>query len=232
MHVFPDIYLVDGVVCNVYIILEPAGLTIVDTGMPGAEKRILAALHALDRTPRDVRHILLTHQHPDHVGGLAALVLATGAETWAHPKDALTIEGHAPRELPHGPLGLAMRVVLTPRLRPCDIAHTVSEGAVLPILSAEGGLRVVETLGHTMGHISFYLPSRKLLFTGDAVRTQRGRILPPPTPLNTDTPLAFQSMRKLAAMDIDACLVGHGKPVVTGAQALLAAGAGASLSRS
>lgn len=226
MRVFPDIHQVDDVTCNVYIISEPDGLTIIDAGMPGAEKRILAALTALGHAPRDVRRILLTHQHVDHIGGLAALVEATGAETWAHPTDAQAIEGRAPREVPHGPLALVFRMALFPRLRPCAITHTVREGETLPALSAEGGLRVVETPGHTMGHISFYAPARKLLFAGDAVRTSKGRILPPPDMFSHDMPLARQSVRKLAAMEIEACLPGHGEPVTRGAQALLAATAG------
>lgn len=227
MHVFPDIHQVDGVSCNVYIIVEPSGLTIVDAGMPGAEKRILDALRTIGRSPRDVRHILLTHQHVDHIGGLAALVEATGAETWAHPADALAIEGLARREVPHGPLGLVFRMALFPRLRAAHVTHTIGDGAILPVLSGEGGLQVVETLGHTMGHISFYLPARQLLFAGDAVRTQNGRILPPPSMVTYDMPLALQSVRKLAALDIEACLPGHGAPVTTGARALVAAGAGA-----
>lgn len=222
MRVFPDIYRVDDVSCNVYIIVEPEGLTIVDAGMPGADKRILAAVQAIGRGPRDVRHILLTHQHVDHIGGLASLVAATGAETWAHPRDTPAIEGQAPREAPKGALGTVFRMAFFSRLRAATITHTIGEGATLPVLSGEGGLQVVETPGHTAGHISFYLPARKLLLAGDAVRTQRGRILPPPSMLSLDMPQALQSVRKLAAMDIAACLPGHGAPVTEGAKALLA----------
>ena len=87
MQIFPDVHQVDGVDCNVYIITEPDGLTIVDAGLPGAPKRILAAIAALGHSPRDVHHILLTHQHVDHIGGLARLAAATGAETWASGGD-------------------------------------------------------------------------------------------------------------------------------------------------
>lgn len=223
MQIAPDIHLVDGVSCNVYIITEPDGLTLIDAGLPGAPKRILAAVTALGRSPRDVRRILLTHQHVDHIGGLAALAAATGAEAWASAGDAPAIEGRAPYETPHGALGFAIRVIFMPRLKPGAIAHVTREGETLPVLSAEGGLRAVETPGHTLGHISFYLPSRRLLFAGDAVRSSGGRLPLSPTPLNTDTAMALESVRKLAAMDIEACLPGHGAPVLVGAQALLAA---------
>lgn len=226
MQITSDIHQVDGVDCNVYIIAEPDGLTIVDAGLPGAQKRILAAIAALGHAPHDVRHILLTHQHVDHIGALAALAAATGAETWASVGDTPAIEGRAPYEMPRGPIGLAIRVLMMPRLKPGSIAHVVREGDLLPVFSAEGGLRVVETPGHTLGHIAFYLPARKLLFAGDAVRSSGGRLPVSPPLLNTDSAMALESVRKLAAMEIEACLPGHGAPVTSGAHALLAASAG------
>lgn len=232
MRLFPDIHQVDGVSCNVYIITEPDGLTIIDAGMPGAVRRILDAVSALGHSPRDVRHILLTHQHVDHIGGLAALEQATGAQTWASAGDAPAIEGHARREAPSGPLGVIFRTVLFPRLRPAAIGHIVGEGDTVPVLSGEGGIRVIETPGHTQGHLSFYLPARKLLFAGDAVRSSAGRLVVPPAMLNHDTAMAVRSVGRLATLDTVACLPGHGAPVMTGAQALLATTAGApSLSR-
>lgn len=227
MRLFPDIHRVDGVSCNVYIITEPDGLTVIDAGMPGAERRILAAISALGRSPRDVRHILLTHQHVDHIGGLAALANATGAQTWASEGDTPAIEGRAEREAPHGPLGIVFRAVFFARLRPAAIGAVVREGDTLPVLSGEGGLRVIETPGHTVGHVSFYLPARRLLFAGDAVRSGSGRLVVPPAMLNLDTPMALRSVGKLATLDVDTCLSGHGAPVMTGAQALLTASAGA-----
>lgn len=227
MRVFPDIHRVDGVTCNVYLIEEPDGLTLIDAGLPGASKRILAAIQAIGRSPRDVRHILITHQHLDHVGSLYQMAQATGAETWAHPIDTPAIEGRGPRELASGLAGMAMRLAILPRTLPQPIAHQVSGGATIPVLLDEGGLRVVETFGHTMGHISFYLPGRKLLLAGDAVSSVRGRLVPPPAMFNKDTAMAIESMRELAKLDIEACLTGHGAPVLSGARALIEAGAGA-----
>ncbi len=227
MRVYPDIHRVDGVTCNVYLIDEPDGLTLIDAGLPGASMRILSAIQAIGRSPREVRHILITHQHLDHVGSLYQMAQATGAETWAHPIDTPAIEGRGPREIASGLPGAAMRLVILPRTHPNPIAHQVRGGATIPVLMGEGGLQVVETFGHTMGHISFYLPGRKLLLAGDAVSSSRGRLTLPPSMFNKDTAMAIESMRHLATMDIEACLPGHGAPVLSGARALIEAGAGA-----
>lgn len=226
MRVVSDIYRVDGVTCNVYLLDAPEGVTIVDSGMPGAARRILAAVEALGRAPRDVRHLIITHQHVDHIGALAELARATGAETWAGAGDTPAIEGRARREAPHGALGLIFRLVFFSRLAPASVAHVVREGDTLPIFGAEGGLRVIETPGHTAGHVSIYLPARRLLFAGDAVRASKGGLALSPRMLNLDTSQALQSVRKLASMEIESCLPGHGAPVIVGARALLTAAAG------
>jgi len=224
MELLPGIHQIEGVSCNVYLIVEPDGLTLVDSGMPGAQKRILAATQALGHAPRDVRRILLTHQHIDHVGGAPELVKATGAEVYAPVGDAPAIEGAAPREKPSGMVGLIFSVMLSLMLRPTMVTHQMRDGETLPVFADEGGLRVVATPGHTAGHVSFYLPTRKLLFAGDAMRhSADGKVLPPPPLFNHDTPQAMRSLATLAALEIEASLPGHGAPILTGAGPQIAA---------
>ncbi len=223
MELLPHIHLVDGVTSNTYMIVEPDGLTVIDTGMPGSHTKMIAYVRRLGREPREVRRILLTHQHVDHVGGAAALARETGAEVVAHPADAPAIEGTAPRELPHGPLGPVFRLVFLPRLRPVRVTSPVRAGETLPVLAAEGGLRVIEAPGHTAGQIAFYLPGRKLLFAGDAWRHAGGRILPPPAMLNRDTPQTLRTFAELAdTLELEASLPGHGTPMLAGVAARLA----------
>ncbi|MGO8950621.1 MAG: MBL fold metallo-hydrolase [Ktedonobacterales bacterium] len=222
MELQQDIHLVDGVVCNVYLIFESDGVTMIDTGMPGKEQAIRAYLGKLGRSVRDLRHILLTHQHVDHIGNTAKLSAASGAEIVAHPLDALAIEGKAPRELPGGALmSFAMKTMFVWRLRPVQVQRQVRGGEVLPILTGDGGLQIIETPGHTIGHISFYLPARKLLFAGDAYRHRNGGLVPPPRVYNHDTPEALRSMAILTDYDIEASLPGHGTPILANAGARL-----------
>jgi glyoxylase-like metal-dependent hydrolase (beta-lactamase superfamily II) len=217
-----DIHLVDGVVCNVYLILESDGVTMIDTGMPGRGSAVIAYLGKLGRSVHDLRNILLTHQHVDHIGNAASLSTPSGAQITAHPEDAPAIEGKAPRELPNS---VVMRSLLNLlfvwRLKPLQVDNRVRAGQTIPILAGEGGLQVIETPGHTTGHISFYLPGRKLLFAGDAYRHSNGKLIPSPRVYNHDTPEALRSMAILTDYDIEASLPGHGAPILTDAGARL-----------
>src|ERR1700722_20455718 len=73
---------------NTFLLDSPDGCALIDTGVSGSAAAILRALHALGKQPTDVRHILLTHAHPDHIGSLAALKKVTAAEAYIHPLDA------------------------------------------------------------------------------------------------------------------------------------------------
>ena len=91
--------LADGIVpgmLNVYLLDDPRGLTLIDTGFPRDTPKILAGIGALGRRPEDLRHILLTQAHPDHIGGAAALRARTGAQVYAHGADAEIIEEGGP----------------------------------------------------------------------------------------------------------------------------------------
>ena len=77
---------------NAYLVDEGA-LTLVDAGLPGRARELLAAVEKLGRRPRDVRTIAVTHHHVDHVGGLAALQKTTGAGVVASRSEAEIITG-------------------------------------------------------------------------------------------------------------------------------------------
>ena len=93
-----------GVVNVFFVEDDDGGLWLIDTGIrPGAE-RIGGGLRALGRAPKELRGVLVTHLHGDHVGGLAAVKAHTGAEVWAQAEDAAALrEGRAGRPLEPGP---------------------------------------------------------------------------------------------------------------------------------
>jgi glyoxylase-like metal-dependent hydrolase (beta-lactamase superfamily II) len=218
----PGIHRVNTGASNAYLVVDEAGLAIIDTGLPGSGKKALELIRALGRRPEELTRIVLTHQHPDHIGGAADLVTASGAEVWAHPLDTPAIEGTGKRDGPKGPLGMVFNALIFPRLRPVKVARALADGETLPIMSGEGGLRVISTPGHTLGHVSLYLASRRLLFAGDALRHSGAKVVPSPAMFNRDHAQALRSFADLTRLAIEASLPGHGAPIMSGAGARLA----------
>src|SRR3954465_7038348 len=103
-EVVPGLHRIDLGPVNAYLLDTGAGPVLIDTGFPGDELRILGALAELALGPRGLQAIVLTHAHPDHVGGAAALREATGAPMHMHPRDAALIrEGRTGRPLVPAP---------------------------------------------------------------------------------------------------------------------------------
>src|SRR5919112_2996621 len=110
-QILPSLYRVPLKAVNAFVIdLGDDGLIMVDAGTPDDARAILDAVEELGRKPTDVRHILVTHCHADHAGGLAELKAATGAHAYMHPADAAMVRlGSALRPLTPtpGPLNRA-----------------------------------------------------------------------------------------------------------------------------
>jgi glyoxylase-like metal-dependent hydrolase (beta-lactamase superfamily II) len=189
--------------------------------MPKRAGRILAALHEIRRRPSDVRAIVLTHHHVDHTGSVRALASATGAPVLLHGADASIVRGAAPPPRANRAT-LSGRILgpaidrLQPRVDPPARLTEIDDGESLPFA---GGIRVVHTPGHTPGHVSLLIESRRVLIAGDAAGGLLGRVGPPFGMYTEDVTSAGRSIAKLAALDFDAACFGHGRPVRAGANA-------------
>jgi glyoxylase-like metal-dependent hydrolase (beta-lactamase superfamily II) len=78
---------------NAFLIVGEDGLTLVDSGLPKRKDTILEVVAGVSRQPADLKHILITHHHPDHVGSLADLKEATAASCYVHPADSPIVRG-------------------------------------------------------------------------------------------------------------------------------------------
>src|SRR3954451_6244595 len=95
--VVPGVWMLPFEIGQAYIWDWDAGLTVIDTGVPGSASAILQAIEALGRRPSDVKEIVLTHYHYDHRGSAAELAARTGATVIAHVAEAPFISGTRPQ---------------------------------------------------------------------------------------------------------------------------------------
>ncbi len=217
MEISPKVHLVPNVIANPYIIIDPDGLTLIDTGLPGSDKKILRYISERGYSAQNIVRIILTHSDLDHVGGAAALKRLSGARVYASSIEAEAIEkGVASRQLKPRMTGrrVLMSIVrLFFKPEPVKVDEILTEGQTLPVL---GGLQVLATPGHTPGHISLFSPSTGVLFVGDSI-VSRDSTLVGSLPANTwDAGKAAESVRKQAALKPRVVCSGHG-PVVSDA---------------
>jgi glyoxylase-like metal-dependent hydrolase (beta-lactamase superfamily II) len=172
-----------------YILVRNGEAAIVDLGTAGSESAIEDGLKAAGAGWGSVKHIVLTHLHDDHVGGLAEIAPQVRATIYAGAGDLASIMSPKP-------------------LKPLADGDEVF------------GMRVIDTPGHTLGHISIFEPATGVLVAGDALRTSDGLDGSDPQ-YTADETKANDSVRKLAAMDVRAILPGHGEPLTAGASRAL-----------
>ncbi|HRE48364.1 MAG TPA: MBL fold metallo-hydrolase [Aggregatilineales bacterium] len=212
---------------NIYVIAGTDGVGIIDTGVSGGLVNILRReLPKLGLAFEDIRHILLTHAHFDHIGGLKKLRAALPtAKLYAGTRETPILTGAeklqvAPRSELRGLAWLTSFGLVT-KVDPTTVEVMLNEGDRLDHLR---GLEVVNLPGHSVGQIGFYLPSARLLIGGDVMFSLP--LLGVKMPLraaSADWAQAKESIRKVAAMDVDILSVGHVSAVVGGAGAKIKA---------
>ncbi len=208
MEVVPGIHRIDGVNANCYLIADQE-LILVDTGLPRNARKVLNYItDDLHRQPSDLKTIVLTHCHMDHIGNAETIKQATGAKIAAHGEDAPYMDGRKRPPRPKGVLRFLFRL-LSPAMR-------VEKFKVDVLLAGNdrlGSMEVVHVPGHTPGSIALYDPSRKVLFSGDVLRYQEGRLAGPPDRFTMDLEESRRSVEKLKSIDFETLCAGHGEPL-------------------
>lgn len=206
-------------IVNSYLVEEAGEVTIIDAGVPGHYHDIPRELAAMGRTVADVRGLILSHGHTDHIGFAERLRRERKTQIWIHELDLALARGKVPNPakgtgpFKFGPLlsfiwwsarhgGLSIPEV--------SAASTFGDGATLDL---PGSPRVIAVPGHTPGSAALHVASLDALFVGDAFATYAvttGRRGPQIAPFTADAVVALASLDRFADVEAALVLPGHG----------------------
>jgi glyoxylase-like metal-dependent hydrolase (beta-lactamase superfamily II) len=216
MEIVPNVHIIPSLTANPFLLIDQDGLTLIDTDIPGSAPRILRYIQRLGYAPRDLNRILLTHADYDHAGSAAALKKATGARLYASLFEARAVAaGQFPRSLQTDNIFIKPIFALAERLgriHPAHVDEHLYEGQVLPVLH---GLRVVDSSGHTPGHLSFFAPVLGILFSGDSIVSEKNQLVGSHAPVTWDQTMANDAVKKQMALKAKIMCVGHGPVMKT-----------------
>jgi len=191
---------------NSYLFITDDGVLVIDTGMPGNGERIVRQIKALGKKPEETKLIILTHSDIDHSGSAAELKRMTGAKIAIHKGDAPSLSGDRELKKVNGFMGVIFKLMIR-----FMKFQTVKPDIILWDGYEIGDIRAIHTPGHTEGSICLY-KTGAALFVGDVVRTdKRSNLKFLPKAFTLDIEEAWESVRKIAGLEFDILLPGHGK---------------------
>jgi glyoxylase-like metal-dependent hydrolase (beta-lactamase superfamily II) len=192
----PDVWQIEGWPpnnINVYVL----GDVLIDSGLGLHRDRILGQIDG-----RAIRANALTHAHFDHYGSSHAICERLGIPLWCGANDVEAVE--------------AGKMLMLGRMIPAARAHPVAKA--LKEGDEVAGFQVIDTPGHSPGHVSYWRESDRVLVCGDVMWGYNplllmGSLMEPPPFVNPDTALNRDSARRLAALEPALVCFGHGKPL-------------------
>ena len=227
IELLPRLRFIRFPVGHAYLWHDPDGRTLIDTGLPGSAPLIADAIRQSGYQPADLRRLVLTHFHADHIGAAADIAGQGEVEVIAHHADAPFIRAAAAGPAPdladwERPIyDQVMSQLPAQPVTPPRIDREIADGDELGF---GDGAVAVAVPGHTPGSVALYLPRHQVLFTGDAA-ARRGDGAVICGVFNVDRAQAAASLRLLAGLDATVACFGHGEPLTRDAAAELQAAA-------
>jgi glyoxylase-like metal-dependent hydrolase (beta-lactamase superfamily II) len=230
MRIRDGVHRLGSGIVNVYLVADGSDVTIIDAGVPGYWADLPAELAAMGRTLDDVRALVLTHGHSDHIGFAERARRDRGLPVSVHELDAALARGEVPNPAKGlGPVRLrpllsflvfgALKGAL--RTRRLGEVGTYADGATLDV---PGAPRVTLLPGHTPGSAALHVSSHDALFVGDAIATlavTTGATGPLIAPFTADPSTALRSLDRLTGIEAGWLLPGHGEPWTGGVAAAI-----------
>lgn len=210
---------------NVGLVNTDDGYLLIDTGMSGRAsfEALEAALGHLGVAWPQIRTVVATHIHPDHIGAARKVLSASGARLLMHRAEFAYLNAILAGETPWVRAALAEGGVPPeswPAIRDSLAGMRGALGPVQPDVLLDGGetiptalgpASVIPTPGHSAGHICLYWPGVRILYAGDhmiEMITPNIGWMPGRDMLGE----YLDSLDHVAALDIGTVVSSHGKP--------------------
>ena len=176
---------------NSYVLVRGQEVAIVDTGLPDNADKFGDVIQTAGLGWSAVNHIIVTHLHGDHAGGLGQIA--------EEASEAMIYAGQA------------------------DVDGIISPRSLQGVNDGDEvfGMQIISTPGHTAGHISVYDPNASFIVLGDAM-VNTGGLAGPSAQYTADMATANESVKKIAQLQFETALFGHGDPLEGGASAAIA----------
>jgi glyoxylase-like metal-dependent hydrolase (beta-lactamase superfamily II) len=231
--VAPGIHRLEDAHTNFYVVEDDGALTIVDACVPTSWPLLEHAVRELGRSLTDIRALILTHAHFDHIGIAERMRSQLDVPVYVHENDVPLTKHPRQYGRERSPawymatqlqaLPIVLGFVRARAFWPSKIgAVTRFEAGALDV---PGRPHIVFTPGHTLGHVAFHFPDRDTLIAGDAVVTFDPYVAKPGPQIvsraaTADVERAFGSLDAIAATGARTVLTGHGEPWTDGADAI------------
>jgi len=215
-----------GLITTTIVVLVGEELAIVDTGLgDSAQSLIFPFLKQIGREPKDIKMVVNTHCHFDHIGGNKDILEASSAELAAHRADAPWIEDIARqrREIweRFGELHPIPEIPKEKELG-CPVKRVLKGGEKLKLGNRE--FEVIHFPGHSPGCICLYDEAGGLLISGDSIQGQGHRAAP--CPMVSDLKGYAEALKLISTRRIMCLVAGHqfmpfgSSPILEGKEAM------------
>jgi glyoxylase-like metal-dependent hydrolase (beta-lactamase superfamily II) len=224
-QVADGVFRAEGSHTNFALVVDGADVTIIDSGYPKDRDLVDAAVTQIGRTLADVHALVLTHAHVDHKGSAERLRRDHAVPVHCHTDEVRLARGEITQQISLWELRKAWRpnvfrfalnAIRRGGLNPEHVTE-VTTYVDQETLDVPGHPVAIFTPGHTQGHCSIHLPDRGVLVTGDALVTidlwNPKRVGPQVVrrEFNHDHAQTIASLDRLAGLEADVLLPGHGK---------------------
>lgn len=231
MELAPGLHRIGTDIVAIHLVVTDDGMTLIDTGLPGHYGDLKKELATLGRPLSDIKGIVLTHGDSDHTGFAERLRAELGIPVYVGAGDAARAMGEKPPPPPKDPRRLGPMLGF--------FAYAISKGGVrMPavkevvpvddgeVLALPGAPVIIGMPGHSPGSVAIHVPAVRAVFVGDELTTRSvltGETGPQPAPFTDDQAASSASLERLAGLDVDFVVPGHGPVWTQGAPALVAA---------